>query len=239
MVSSMKYKRWICLDGAAAQRKGGSFVAAGPTGRKGCAVDLDHKASEDLAKRTDWTEGSLGYAREHGQRTLVRLLGAVKADIEFEGALRDVGSAPAPRDVHRGEAACDDARRTETAEETRKRELDEKKLRARLAAWELFMEAELHEIELRKDGQLGRLLGEPLPGEPPAALERLAEEDRRQAEEGLVALMSVGKVYYKHLDELCPEDMPARAAANRLRTTWLKERGDAWLGRERYGRGAL
>jgi hypothetical protein len=40
-------------------------------------------------------------------------------------------------------------------------------------------------------------------------------------------LMSMGKVYYKHLDELCPDDMQARAAANRLRTTWLKERGDA------------
>jgi hypothetical protein len=62
-------------------------------------------------------------------------------------------------------------------------------------------------------------------------LERLASEDRRQAEEGLVALTSGGKVFYKHVDELCPEDMPARIAANRVRTTWLKERQDGWLGR--------
>jgi hypothetical protein len=93
------------------------------------------------------------------------------------------------------------------------------------------MQAELRELELRKGGELARLLGEPLPGEPPAALERLASEDRRQAEEGLVALMSGGKVFYKHLEELCPEDMASRGAANRARTTWLKERRDGWLGR--------
>jgi hypothetical protein len=36
-------------------------------------------------------------------------------------------------------------------------------------AWEHFMEAELQELKLRKDGQLVRLLGEPLPGESSAA----------------------------------------------------------------------
>jgi hypothetical protein len=113
----------------------------------------------------------------------------------------------------------------------RKREQAEEKNRAqRAAAWERFMQEELRELELRKGGQLARLLGEPLPEEPPAALERLALEDQRQAEEGLVALMSGGKVSYKHLDELSEKDMPARIAANRLRTTWLKERQDRWLG---------
>lgn len=111
-----------------------------------------------------------------------------------------------------------------------KREREEEKARARRAAWELFMEAELRELEKRKAGQLGRLLGEPLAGETPAALRRLAAEDQRQAEDGLVALMSGGKVSYKHVDELCEEDLPARTAANRLRTTWLKERRDGWLG---------
>jgi hypothetical protein len=28
--------------------------------RKGCVVQVDHKASEDLAKRLGWTEDSLG-----------------------------------------------------------------------------------------------------------------------------------------------------------------------------------
>ncbi len=155
---------------------------------------------------------------------------ALKAVLETEagrqlGELRD-----GPR---RGERAKDwqkDLVR-ERAQD-RKRERAEERSRAQRAAeWDRFLQAELRELELRKGGQLARLLGQPLPGEPQAALERLVLEDQRQAEEGLVALMSKGKVSYKHMDELCPEDIPARIAANRLRTTWLKERQDGWLGR--------
>ncbi len=113
----------------------------------------------------------------------------------------------------------------------RKREQDEKRKQVEQAAvWDQFTQAERRELELRKDGQLARLLGEPLEGELPATLQRLASEDRRQAERGLVALMSGGKTLYKDIADLCPEDMPARIAANRLRTTWLKERRDRWLG---------
>jgi hypothetical protein len=119
----------------------------------------------------------------------------------------------------------------ERAQERKRERAEERRREQDAAAWEQFMQEELRELELRRADQLGRLLGEPLPGEPPAALERLASEDRRQAEEGLVALMSGGKVSYKHIDELSPEDMSARIAANRARTTWLKERRDRWLGR--------
>jgi hypothetical protein len=119
----------------------------------------------------------------------------------------------------------------ERAQDRKRKRAEEKSRAQQAAAWEQFMQEELRELELRKDGQLARLLGQALPGEPPAALERLALEDQRQAKEGLVALMSGGKVSYKHLDELCPEDMPARGAAKRLRTTWLKERQDGWLAR--------
>ena len=122
-------------------------------------------------------------------------------------------------------------RRTGTADDVRKREREQEKVQARVAAWELFMETERRDLRLRQDGQLGRLLGEPQPGEQPVALEQLANEDRRQAQEGLVALMSMGKVSYKLLEELSPEEMPARVAANRLRTSWLKERRDGWLAR--------
>jgi len=114
--------------------------------------------------------------------------------------------------------------RSRARQERRRRAWEEERKEARLAAWESFVQEELRELELRKDGQPARLLGEPLPGESPAALQRLASEDRRQADEGLVALMSNGKVLYKHVEELTEEDMPARVAANRLRTTWLKER---------------
>jgi hypothetical protein len=119
----------------------------------------------------------------------------------------------------------------------RKREQAEERQRAQqAAAWEQFMQEELRELEKRKAGQLAELLGEALPGEPPAALRRLADEDTRQAQAGLVALMSMGKVSYKPLEELCPEDMAARIAANRLRMTWLKERRDGWLARSPGGR---
>ena len=111
-------------------------------------------------------------------------------------------------------------------EQTRKKKQEEE-----VAAWKRFVKTEQRQLQLRKDGQLARLLGEPLPGELPAILQKLASEDRRQAERGLVALMSGGETFYKAIDDLAPEDMPARIAANRLRTTWLKERRDGWLGR--------
>jgi hypothetical protein len=124
----------------------------------------------------------------------------------------------------------------ERAEERRQSQLEERRRlkeeesrRARKAAWESFMRRERRELELRKDGQLAELLGEALAGEPPAALLRLAREDQRQAEEGLVALTSNGKTYYKLVEELTEADMAARIAAARLREAWLKERLDGWL----------
>ncbi|MGI8866457.1 MAG: hypothetical protein ACR2G1_06975 [Rubrobacteraceae bacterium] len=102
------------------------------------------------------------------------------------------------------------------------------KQEAELLSWTQFMQSERLELELRKEGQLTDILGGPS-GELPTQLRDLASEDRRQAEEGLVALMSGGKVSYKHLEDLSQEDRPARTAANRLRTTWLKERQDGWL----------
>ncbi len=104
---------------------------------------------------------------------------------------------------------------------------------SRDASWERFMQTELREMELRKDGQLAGLLDRmrgAAPRSTTPALRRLASEDRRQAEEGLVALMQGGKVSYKRLDDLTQEDGPARVAASRARTTWLKERRDGWLG---------
>ena len=172
-------------------------------------------------------------ARQAGvraNRTGERFEEALNGVLETEAGhqLKELRDGP-----HRGERAKDwqkDLVR-ERAQD-RKRERAEERSRAQRAAeWDRFLQAELRELELRKGGQLARLLGQPLPGEPQAALERLVLEDKRQAEEGLVALMSKGKVSYKHMDELCPEDIPARIAANRLRTTWLKERQDGWLGR--------
>ena len=119
--------------------------------------------------------------------------------------------------------------------EERRRRSKEERSRARKAAWESFMRRERRELELRKEGQLARLLGEALAGESPAALQRLALEDQRQAEEGLVALTRNGKTYYKLLEELTEGDMGARIAAARLREAWLKERRARWVA---YGGGS-
>ena len=123
--------------------------------------------------------------------------------------------------------------REQTRREGRRQAQQEESSRIRLVAWEAFMQAERRELELRKNGQLAKMLGEPLPGEPPAEMLRLASEDCRQAEEGLVALMRDGEVFYKHLEDLSEGEMPARIAATRVRTAWLKERQeDRWLARD-------
>jgi hypothetical protein len=143
-----------------------------------------------------------------------------------DGPHRDEGAKRWQEDLARKR----DQERNRARQEERRLAWEEERREARLAAWKSFVQEELRELELRKAGQLAGLLGESLPGESPEALQRLASGDRRQAEEGLVALMSNGKVFYKHVEGLTEEDMPARIAANRLRTTWLKERRDAWLG---------
>ena len=122
------------------------------------------------------------------------------------------------------------AERNRVQNEERRLVKQEETRQARIAAWEAFVQAEHRNLELRKGGQLAESLGEPQPGESPTALQRLAAADQSQAEEGLVTLMSGGKTFYKHIEELSEEDMPARRAAERLRTTWLKERRDGWLG---------
>ena len=177
-------------------------------------------------------------ARQAGvraKRTGESLVEALKGVLETQagrrlGQLRD--------GVHRDERAdqwqpslprerAEERRRDQLEERSRLRE--EERSRARKAAWKSFMRKERREVELRKDGQLAELLGEALAGEPPAALRRLAREDQRQAEEGLVALTSNGKTFYKLVEELTEGDMPARIAAARLREVWLKERRDRWL----------
>ena len=157
----------------------------------------------------------------------------------FEGALEAVLGTEAGRQLrelrdgpYRDQSAKqwqEDMARKRARERARER-LEKEKRAQQAAAWERFVRTERRELELRKEGQLAGVLGEPLPGESPAALGRLASEDRKQAREGLVALMSGGKVLYKRLEELSPDDMPARIAANKARTGWLKERRDAWCG---------
>jgi hypothetical protein len=164
------------------------------------------------------------------ERTGVAFEEALKTVLETEAGRQLVELRDGPHRDERAEQWQKDLA-PKRAKERRNQARQEELSRARRVAWESFMQAERLELELRKDGQLAKLLGKPMQGEPPAVLQRLASEDRRQAEEGLVALTSNGKVFYKHVEGLSEEDMPARIAAKRVRTTWLKERLDGWLGR--------
>ena len=147
-----------------------------------------------------------------------------------DGSHRDESAQRWQENLKRERRRERDEEHSRAEQEERSRVRQQERSRAQFAAWKAFMQAELRELELRKDGQLAKSLGEPLPEEPPEALKRLAFADQRQAEGGLVALMSGGKVFYKHVEELSQEDMPARIAASRLRTKWLKDRHEVWGG---------
>ena len=88
--------------------------------------------------------------------------------------------------------------------------------------WEQYMEVERKELEQRRTGQLGRALGRALPGESQEELDRIAEEDQRKAEEGLVELRSGDEIWYKHIDEITREDRQARIESENARTAWLR-----------------
>jgi hypothetical protein len=92
-------------------------------------------------------------------------------------------------------------------------------------AWERYLEAEKRELEMRREGHLARILDGPLPGESPQELERLAEEDRLRAQEGLVELKSEsGEIIYKPFDSLTPQDRSARIRAEGERVAWIIKR---------------
>jgi len=183
-------------------------------------------ANEVLARQAKVRAERTGEPLEEARAAVLKTEAGRQLRNLREGSYRDERASEWQEGMAQ-ERAEERSRRARQEERSRARQ--EECSRAQLAAWKSFMQAELRGLEQRKDGQLASLLGEALPGEPPATLQRLASEDRRQAEEGLVALMRNGEVFYKHVERLSEEDMPARIAANRLRTTWLKERQDGWL----------
>jgi hypothetical protein len=90
--------------------------------------------------------------------------------------------------------------------------------------WEEFEQIERQQLRERREGKLRRTLGVPLPGESAEQLDGIGEQDRRMAEQGLVAVMDWGgRISYKHLDDLGRLEMNARTAAERV-VDWLKER---------------
>jgi hypothetical protein len=92
-------------------------------------------------------------------------------------------------------------------------------------SWEGFMQMERTQLGERRQGKLRRALGAALPGESVEELDRLGEQDRLRAEQGLVSIKGVGgRIFYKHLDDLSSLDMHLRTAAEQVEVAWLKDR---------------
>lgn len=92
-------------------------------------------------------------------------------------------------------------------------------------SWERFLRTERRALEARRGGQMARALACRLPGESQEELDRMASEDRRRAEEGIVALRGdEDELSYKHIEELSPEDRMGRIRAELARIEWLLER---------------
>jgi hypothetical protein len=87
-----------------------------------------------------------------------------------------------------------------------------------------FMEAERRHLQKHASGALAQALGHALPGESQEQLERIAQEDQRLAQQGMVKLKVGEEVSYKHIDELTREDRQARFAAESEEVKWLNER---------------
>ena len=92
--------------------------------------------------------------------------------------------------------------------------------------WKRYLELQHRKLELRREGALAKALGFPLLGEDQEELRRIAREDRQRAQQGLVELRDGEQVWYKHLEDLTPQDRPARLEAEMARNAWLRERLD-------------
>lgn len=103
--------------------------------------------------------------------------------------------------------------------------------------WRSFLEAERAALEKRRNGELTRALGEPVPGESSEELRWLVIEDQYLAEEGLVELRSGEDVWHKHIDDLAREDRSTRIEAENARVAWLMERLRKSMAPESDGRG--
>ena len=102
--------------------------------------------------------------------------------------------------------------------------------------WQEFMRMERRRLNERRQGKLREALGEPLWGETVDLLDRLGEEDRLRACQGLAAMVGAdGRASYRHIDALGREEMEDRLAAEWLEEGWLKQRVE----RRRNGAEAL
>jgi hypothetical protein len=87
------------------------------------------------------------------------------------------------------------------------------------------MRVERRRLDERREGKLREALGEPLPDETKEQLDRIGEEDRTRAGQGLVAVVGAnGGASHRHIDHLGRDDVEDRLAAQCLEEGWLKQR---------------
>jgi hypothetical protein len=91
-------------------------------------------------------------------------------------------------------------------------------------SWEEFMQMEHRQLRERRQEKLRRALGVALTGESVEQLDQLGEDDQHRGEQGLVSIKEGGRIYYKHIDDLSPLDMPFVTAAEWVEVGWLRER---------------
>ena len=91
-------------------------------------------------------------------------------------------------------------------------------------SWEAFMEMERQRLQQHASGKMADTLRHALPGESKEELDRIALEDQRLAQRGLVRLKTEEEFHYKHIDAMSGQDRAARIAAEFETVEWLKER---------------
>jgi hypothetical protein len=91
-------------------------------------------------------------------------------------------------------------------------------------AWLRYLAAEREALLVSSTGLLAHAFSSVQPGESKEDLERMAAEDERKAERGLVELRSSDEVWYKHIDEITRDDRPARIESENVRAAWIQER---------------
>jgi hypothetical protein len=100
-------------------------------------------------------------------------------------------------------------------------------------SWGRFLNTERRTLEARRKGQLAKALLWALPGESQQEIDRMTSEDQHRAMEGVVELSSEeGRSFYKHVEQLVPDDREDRVRAELRRIEWLlkrQERRNAFL----------
>lgn len=82
-------------------------------------------------------------------------------------------------------------------------------------SWDGFMKVEREQLAQRAAGKMARMIGRALRGESQEELDLIAIDDQFMAQNGYVPLRQGDRVWHKHIDELTPEDRPARMSMRR------------------------